>query len=375
MTSKPIPNPRKSGKYSKQAHADLPEQAIYEREIGREGFFGAASHLHHKHPPTGWKSWSGELRPRAYDLNKIQTDYINPWETNILFESEYCQVRYWRCTNTMQSLVRNADGDQLLFIHAGEGDLYCDYGHLEINTGDYVLIPRGTMWRINPKSPFEILMVEATDQIFQLPNKGILGEHAIFDPAVIETPEINENFLNQQNEDDWDIIVKKHNTLNTITYPFNPLDAIGWHGNLSVIKINWRDIRPITSHRLHLPPSAHCTFICPQIMVSTFVPRPIESDPGALKVPFYHSNDDYDEFIFYHYGEFISRDNIKPGMVSFHPSGFTHGPHPKAFKTGQSAKRKATDEVAVMLDLRKALQPTKDAIKVEDPDYINCWRE
>ena len=127
------------------------------------------------------------------------------------------------------------------------------------------------------------------------------------------------------------------------------------------MRINWRDIRPVMSHRYHVPPSVHSTFVADRFVVCTFVPRPIESDPGALKVPFFHSNDDFDEVIFYHQGEFFSRDNIHPGMMTLHPCGFTHGPHPKAFAAGAKAAKTMTDEVAVMIDAR-------------DPLDMSAWR-
>ena len=165
----------------------------------------------------------------------------------------------------------------------------------------------------------------------------------------------------QQGEGEWKVAVKRRNQISTIIYPFNPLDAQGWKGTLAPVKLNWRDIRPITSHRYHLPPSVHTTFVAERFVVCTFVPRPIESDPGALKVPFFHNNDDYDEVIFYHAGNFFSRDNIKPGMITFHPAGFTHGPHPKAFAAGAKSERKETDEVAVMIDARDALDATPEA--------------
>ena len=126
--------------------------------------------------------------------------------------------------------------------------------------------------------------------------------------------------------------VKRRDQISTVTYPFNPLDAVGWHGDLAPVRLNVKDIRPLASHRVHLPPSAHTTFVAERFVVGTFVPRPFETDPGAIKVPFFHNNDDYDEVIFYHAGDFFSRDNIKPGMMTFHPSGFTHGPHPKALE-------------------------------------------
>ena len=128
------------------------------------------------------------------------------------------------------------------------------------------------------------------------------------------------------------------------------------------------------SHRYHIPPSVHSTFVTDRFIVSTFCPRPLESDPGALKVPFFHNNDDYDEAIFYHRGQFVSRDNIYPGMITLHPCGITHGPHPKAFQTGANATRAETDEVAVMIDARDALDIAPSLQEVEWSDYVNSWR-
>ena len=280
----------------------------------------------------------------------------------------------WHCVENMAKLARNADGDELLFVHQGSADFFSDYGHMVLQEGDYVVIPRATMWRIEPQKPLQILMIEATNDSYQLPEKGLLGAHAIFDPAMLDTPLLNETFKAQQGEIEWQVEVKRHNQISTITYPFNPLDAIGWHGDLSVVRINWRDIRPLMSHRYHLPPSAHTTFVANRFVICTFVPRPIESDPQALKVPFFHNNDDYDEVLFYHQGNFFSRDNIEQGMVTFHPAGFTHGPHPKAFAAGQQSLKTFTDEVAVMLDTRDALHIASAATSVENPNYVDSWK-
>ncbi|GAL16590.1 homogentisate 1,2-dioxygenase [Vibrio maritimus] len=219
-----------------------------------------------------------------------------------------------------------------------------------------------------------VLMIENTGAAYALPEKGIVGQHAVFDPAVLEAPSINDEFKAQYSEEQTKVFLKRANRMNTITYPFNPLDAVGWHGDLSVLKLNWRDIRPLMSHRYHLPPSAHTTFVGNGFVVCTFVPRPIESDPGALKVPFYHNNDDYDEVLFYHAGDFFSRDNIEAGMMTFHPAGFTHGPHPKAFQAGLEAKKTFTDEVAVMIDTRNALEHTSAAADVENSEYVYSWK-
>ena len=365
--------PRVEGETSRQAHADLPA-GTYEREIGRDGFFGPAAHIYHKHPPTGWSSFEGPMRPRAFDAVKaVKAATAEPYKGALLLSNAHCRIALWRCDDAMPKLQRNADGDVLLFIHQGSGDLFCDFGHLAYREGDYLLLPRGTMWRIEPSAPTASLLIEATNGGYRLPERGILGPHAIFDPAALETPKLDDAFRAQR-DGEWTLEVKRRNQISTITYPFNPLDAVGWKGNLSVVKLNWRDIRPVMSHRYHIPPSVHSTFVADRFVVCTFVPRPIESDPGALKVPFYHSNDDYDEVIFYHQGEFFSRDNIHPGMVTFHPNGFTHGPHPKAFAAGAKAAKTMTDEVAVMIDARDPLDIGPAAEATEDRGYADSWK-
>ena len=139
-------------------------------------------------------------------------------------------------------------------------------------------------------------------------------------------------------------------------------------------RINVESIRPIMSHRYHVPPSAHTTFLSARFVVCTFAPRPFETDPGALKVPFFHNNDDYDEVLFYHAGDFFSRDNIDAGMMTFHPSGFTHGPHPKALKNMLTQTKPATDEYAVMIDTRDPLDVLDGASAVENPAYADSWK-
>ncbi|GAB3245845.1 homogentisate 1,2-dioxygenase [Chitinimonas naiadis] len=365
--------PLADGLHSKQAHADLPE-GTFEREVGKEGFGGPAAHFHHKHPPTGWSSFDGPVKPRALDFVEAKQQASSPWQASLMMHNPHCEVRWWRLAESMPALARNSDGDQLLFVHDGEGELFCDWGHLSIGEGDYVVLPRGCMWRIDVTAPLAILMIEATEAAYRLPEKGMLGPHAIFDPAVLARPLMDDAFRAQQGETETRVIVKRRGALTTITYPFNPLDAVGWHGDLTPVKLNWRDIRPVMSHRYHLPPSVHTTFQTDRFIVTTFCPRPIESDPGALKVPFFHNNDDYDEVIFYHKGNFFSRDNIHPGMVSFHPSGFTHGPHPKAFAAGATHAKKETDEVAVMIDARDPLDLTDAAFRVEWTGYADSWK-
>ncbi len=365
--------PKVEGRSSRQAHADLPE-GTFERELGKEGFFGPATQMHHRHPPTGWTDWKGPTRPRAFDLSKLDRSTASPWDASVVLSNTHLRYRLWRTAGAMDHLARNGDGDELLFLHSGSAELYCDYGHLALRDGDYVMIPRGTMWRVECTAPVAALLVEASGGSYRLPEKGLLGAHAIFDPAMLDVPAMDEAFRAQQNEEPWRVSVKRRGVLNTVTYPFNPLDAIGWHGDLAPVRINWRDLRPVSSHRYHLPPSVHTTFVADRFVVCTFCPRPIETDPGALKVPFFHNNDDYDEVLFYHRGEFFSRDNIHPGMMTLHPGGFTHGPHPKAFSAGAKHARKETDEVAVMLDARDPLDVGAAAESVEWGGYVDSWK-
>ncbi|MEL7030374.1 MAG: homogentisate 1,2-dioxygenase, partial [Pseudomonadota bacterium] len=241
--------------------------------------------------------------------------------------------------------------------------------------GDYIILPRGTSWRLHPSAPTAILTVEATNTHYTLPDKGLVGPHAIFDPAILDAPTIDEAFKEHQSDDgETRIEIKKRGAVSIATYPYNPLDVVGWHGELSPVRLNVRHIRPLMSHRYHLPPSAHTTFLSDRFVVCTFAPRPFETDPGAIKVPFFHSNDDYDEVIFYHAGDFFSRDNIHPGMLTFHPSGFTHGPHPKALANMLEQSKPATDEYAVMIDTRDPLDVADSAAAVEWDGYVDSWK-
>jgi homogentisate 1,2-dioxygenase len=366
--------PRVEGAASRQAHADLPS-GTFEREISKDGFFGPASFIYHRHPPTGWTNFEGPLRPHAFDLTALKAPQPSPWDAAMVLHNAAVKIRFWSLASSMDHLARNADGDDLMFVHAGAGEFYCDYGHLRFDAGDYIVIPRGTLWRIACTAPVHALVIECTGGSYKLPDRGLLGPTALFDPAMLDTPRIDDAFKAQQDDKvEWMVRVKRRNAVSTLTYPFNPLDAVGWHGDLSVARLHVKDIRPVVSARYHLPPSVHTTFAGQRFVVCTFTPRPFETDPGALKVPFFHNNDDYDEVIFYHDGNFFSRDDIKPGMMTFHPAGFTHGPHPKALKNMLQQPKPATEEYAVMIDARDPLDVGDAALGVERADYVNSWK-
>jgi homogentisate 1,2-dioxygenase len=369
-----IPVRAAQGRHSRQAHADLPE-GTFEREVSKEGFFGPAAFFHHRRPPTGWSSFEGPLRPRAFDLAALNAADSSPWSAPRVLGNAHVDIRFWKLAGPMPALARDADGDLLLFVHQGRGDLFCDYGRIGFETGDYLYLPRGTMWRLAPEAGAALLTIEATNSHFTLPDRGVMGPHAVFDPAMLDTPVMDEAFrAHQDSPGEVRVEVKKRGQVSTVTYPYNPLDAVGWHGDLAPVRLNVTSIRPVVSHRYHLPPSVHTTFASDRFVVCTFAPRPFETDPGALKVPFFHNNDDYDEVLFYHAGDFFSRDNIDAGMMTFHPSGFTHGPHPKALKNMLVQPKPATDEYAVMIDTRDPLDVGEGAAAVENAAYVDSWK-
>jgi homogentisate 1,2-dioxygenase len=238
--------------------------------------------------------------------------------------------------------------------------------------GDYIVLPRSVTYRPVPKTTDNFFLVIQSKGEFDEPDRGILGQTALYDPAVIVTPEpLAMGGEPPGGGHEWEVRIKHEEEYSKVFYPFNPLDVVGWKGDLTVWKINMRDIRPVMSHRAHLPPSVHATFVTPGAVVCSFLPRPLEQDPAAARVPFFHRNTDYDEFIFYHDGDFFSKDNIKPGMATLHPRGIHHGPHPKAL--ANQGKKTSTDEYAVMLDGLNPIHVLPAAEPVEWKEYWASW--
>jgi len=363
------------GRVATQAHVGVPDGTV-EEEYARNGFFGRYAHLYREHAPVGWTRIEGPLRPRLYDLAAVPTgDYLAS-RVPLLANAD-CRIQLGVVREPMPYLFRNADGDELLFVHAGGGRLETDFGALAYETGDYLVIPRGTSYRLVPTSETRLLIVETTGEL-AVPDRGMLGQHALFDPAVLRVPSPDERSqlapgLAGCRHDEWRVVIQRQGALTSVFYPHCPLDVVGWKGTLTVWQLNVRDIRPVSSDRYHLPPSAHTTFVAHQVAICTFAPRPLENgDPRALKVPFYHSNIDFDEVLFYHAGEFFSRDGIRPGMLTFHPQGIHHGPQARAAERAPAAQR--TEEVAVMIDTRRPLDVCAPATTFEIDDYWKSWQ-
>lgn len=360
------------GNVTKVAHVDLPA-GTFEEEHGRRGFFGQVSHLYHKNPPTGWTRIEGECRPQAFYSLDIKGEGTFRNRLPIL-ENSRNRISIATISTTEMSAFRNADGEEVMFVHEGTGILMTDFGPMPYRRGDYLLVPRAVTNRMVVETTTKLLVIESLDSEFREPDRGILGRHALYDPAVLFSPDPTDKapswVTNPKGE--WEIKVLRGGKITQIFYPFDPFDVVGWKGNLSTYRLNIEDFRPIICHRQHLAPSVHSTFVTDSLVICSFVPRPLEEEKGAVRVPFYHRNSDFDEVIFYHDGDFFSRDGVKPGMVTFHPQGVHHGPHPKAMAAALTKDR--TNEYAVMVDTRYPLTPTDFARSVEWKDYIHSWK-
>ncbi len=379
--------PLGKGSYSRQAHVALPE-GTFEDEHGREGFYGRVSHLYHQHPPTGWTRIEGPLKPRAIDCRKLEKASAlrndDPFGEPVTFlYNDDLALRIVRPGGAMPYFARNGDADEVYFIHQGAGQMLSDYGPLRYTRGDYLVIPRGTTYRMLPDGAagdeFYLLIESFSEIKVPVGERGMLGVNAQYDMGVVETPEpapaapgdLAGSRIGPQGETEWEVRIKREGQYTSVFYPFNPLDVVGWKGDLCPLKLNIKDYRPVMSHRVHLPPSVHTTFLAQNFVICSFVPRPFETDPEAMRVPFFHRNIDYDEVLFYHDGNFFSRHGIDAGMITWHPQGIHHGPHPKAI--GAVRHKTETDEYAVMLDTRRPLKMAEAAIPAEWPEYHMSW--
>lgn len=362
--------PYVKGVTTTQAHVNVPD-GTFEEEYARNGFSGRYAHLYRRQPLVEWISIEGPLMPRAYDLKKVtdeSLDYLTSRKSYL--ENADVKILFSKIKAEMNYFFRNADADEVLFVHNGFGKIETDFGPLNYTEGDYLIIPRGTVYRLIPQSLTELLIIESFSEV-RFPDKGMLGQHALFDPAVLKTPEPIES---EFKSDIYQLKIKRCNQMTTIKYAFNPLNTIGWKGTLSVWQLNLKDIRPVVSDRYHLPPSAHSTFVAHNFVICSFLPRPLENgDPKAMKIPFYHSNIDFDEVLFYHRGQFFSRAGISEGMMTFHPQGIHHGPQKAAVQRTNDIKE--THEMAVMIDTKNPLFPSKECQSIENVDYWKSWSQ
>lgn len=361
------------GRFTTQGHKGIPE-GHFEEEQGRKGFFGPVSHLIKPQPSTRWKDIQGPLRPHLYDVVEVRKNH-GQWQ-RLMHNSEVSIYNLWMSPMTQPQTARayrNADGDTLYFVHKGSGEVFTEYGLLHFRQGTYINVPKCVTHTISPKEESQFLVIESKSSFYREPDRGMAGRNAFYDPASFGKPDLDEMHarMKSQNFQALEIQVKRADQPTLFSYSENVYDTVGWKGDFFPFTLHISDLMPMLSARVHLPPSAHTTFVADGFVVCTFLPRPLESDPDALKVPFYHQNIDYDEVLFYHDGNFFSRDNLHAGMITLHPAGFPHGPHPKAIKN--IGTKTHTDEVAVMIDTWNHLQVDPVLESVELKDYWKSW--
>ena len=359
----------------------------YEQLFGTEGFNGHSSLLYHTHRPTQvkeiLKSYSVEpkvaiekniksLLLKGFEI-KPTADFLESRKT-VLFNND-CHIGLAAPTESMKNyFYKNADADELIFIHKGKGKLKTFMGNIQFEYGDYLIIPRGMIYQIEfETSENRLLYVESFDP-FYTPKRyksssGQLLEHSPFCERDFKLPTELET---HDEKGDFIIKIKKEGMMHEFVYATHPFDVIGWDGYNFPYGFSIHNFEPITG-RVHQPPPVHQTFETSSFVVCSFVPRLYDYHPLAIPAPYNHSNIDSDEVLYYVDGDFMSRNNIEQGHITLHPKGIPHGPAPGAME--RSIGHKETHELAVMIDTFKPLKVTEDAMAIDDGKYYKSWVE
>ena len=365
---------------------EKPEGGIYyEQLFGTEGFHGLSSLLYHTHRPTMISSYGEtfDLKPKAAIENNIKSRMLEGF--NIKAKDDYLKARTPVLFNddvqidiaspkkgTINYFYKNSDSDEILFIQKGSGILKTLFGELKFDYADYLVIPRGTIYKVEfETSDNKLLVIESKSPIVT-PKRyrnefGQLLEHSPFCERDIKLPE---NLVSHDSLGDYLIKVKKEKKLHEIYYASHPFDVVGWDGYCYPYIFSALNFEPITG-RIHQPPPVHQTFEGNNFVICTFAPRLYDYHPKSIPAPYNHSNIDSDEVLYYVDGNFMSRNHVEHGFMSLHPGGIPHGPHPGAYE--RSIGQKQTSELAVMIDTFKPLKVTQAALDIELKDYWKSW--
>lgn len=362
------------------------DQFYYEQLFGTEGFHGISSLLYHIHRPTQIKSISEpkdvtpklavekNVTPRMFKGMNVtaEDDFID--SRKILMLNNDLKMGLAKPRKSTEYFYKNAECDELLFVHEGSGTLKTFVGNLEFSVGDYLIIPRGTIYQMEFNSEENVFLIVESHSPIYTPKRyrnefGQLLEHSPFCERDIEIP-ILQPPIDEKGE--FLIKVKKENQIWDFVYATHPFDVVGWDGFFYPFKFNIKNFEPITG-RIHQPPPIHQTFEAHNFVVCSFCARMYDYHPLAIPAPYNHSNIDSDEVLFYTEGDFMSRNHIDLMDFTLHPGGIVHGPHPGAME--RSIGKKFTEEYAVMIDPFRPLKLTEEAMKVEDPSYKTSWLE
>ena len=359
----------------------------YEQLFGTIGFDGMSTNSYHEYRPTMVKKIGKQysVKPIIAKANNIQSYRFRGFQ--VPPEDDYLESRKIVLTNSDCNIIlsapkkstadyfyKNTDADEVIFIHKGSGKLRTHLGNIDFKYGDYLVIPRGIIYKLDfDDENNRLFIVESYSPVYT-PKRyrnyfGQLLEHSPFCERDIRRPyELETNY----ELGDFLIKVKKQGEITEMTYASHPFDVIGYDGYNYPYAFSIHDFEPITG-RIHQPPPVHQTFETNAFVICSFVPRMYDYHPDSIPAPYSHSNIDSDEVLYYVDGDFMSRNDIDQGHISLHPSGIPHGPHPGTAE--KSIGKTKTEELAVMVDTFKPLQVTEEAMKIADEEYYKSWLE
>jgi homogentisate 1,2-dioxygenase len=365
-----------------------PDGSLYsEQLVSTEGFSSIYSLIYHTYPPTLVTKIDEpiDVTPKIAQQKNMQNRcYLG---FNVAAEDDFIKSRKPVLVNndchivlaaprksTKDYFYKNSDADEVIFVHEGTGRLVSVFGELKFGYGDYIVLPRGTIYQIEFDTEANRLFIVESFSPIEYPRRykndyGQLLEHSPFCERDIRTPE---NLVTHDEKGDFLIYVKKQGLLYPYHYATHPFDAIGWDGFHYPYIFSIHNFEPITG-RVHLPPPIHQTFEAHNFVICSFVPRLYDYHPEAIPAPYNHSNVDSDEVLYYVDGDFMSRKHVERGMITLHPIGIPHGPHPGAVE--KSIGKKETKELAVMVDTFKPLWLTEGSMQIEMPNYYKSWVE
>jgi homogentisate 1,2-dioxygenase len=371
-----------------------PDGALYSEEVfGTEGFVGPTSTIYHIHPPTqvtGWKSLYS-TKPEYVETDVMRMRHLKTSPANpegdpitgriILFGNADCEMSICVPAEPMDYHYKNAMGDECIFIHEGSGTVYTMFGTLPFRRKDYIVIPKGTIYRMvfrepEPREPNpRFIVIETANGSHIVPPPRYISkktaqflEHAPYCERDLRVPELP---LTYDEQGEFEVRIKARDSVHSYIYDYHPLDVVGWDGCYYPYIFNVDDFAPITG-KLHMPPPIHQTFEAHNFVICSFCPRMLDFHPDAIPVPYNHSNLDSDEILYYVEGNYKARKGIEVGSITVHPQGIPHGPHPGTVE--KSLGKEWTDELAVMCDTFKPMFPTKAALAMDDPAYPDSWK-
>ncbi len=378
------------GKTPAKRHTQFrsPSGKLYSEElVSTEGFSSDYSLLYHIHPPTQILDTDTPealniqipeekmLKHRSLEGFKLPPadDYLDSRKPVLVNRDVHITL-----ASPKQSLTKyffkNADADELIFVHEGNGHVRTVYGVLNFSYGDYIHIPRGTIYQIHFETNQNRLLIIESFSPIRYPKKyisryGQLLEHSPYCERDMRVPEFAEAV---DEAGDFLVRIKKQGVLYGIHYGHHPFDVVGWDGCCYPYIFSIHNFEPITG-RVHQPPPVHVTFEGNNFVVCSFVPRLFDYHPLAIPVPYNHSNIDSDEVLYYVDGDFMSRKQVTRGMITLHPAGIPHGPHPGTVEKNLGARE--TKELAVMVDTFHPLSLTDTAVELENTGYTKSWNE